>query len=69
METTLSFVGLGIPAPNVSLGVMISEGFKSFMISPYMTIIPAMVLAILMLSFNLLADGLKDAFDPKMKEM
>ena len=39
------------------------------MISPYMTIIPAMVLAILMLSFNLLADGLKDAFDPKMKEM
>lgn len=69
METTLSFVGLGIPAPNVSLGVMISDGFKSFMISPYMTIIPAMILAILMLSFNLLADGLKDAFDPKMKEM
>lgn len=69
METTLSFVGLGIPAPNVSLGVMISEGFKSFMISPYMTIIPAVILAILMLSFNLLADGLKDAFDPKMKEM
>ncbi len=69
METTLSFVGLGIPAPNVSLGVMISEGFKSFMISPYMTIIPALILAILMLSFNLLADGLKDAFDPKMKEM
>ena len=69
METTLSFVGLGIPAPNVSLGVMISDGFKSFMISPYMTIIPATILAILMLSFNLLADGLKDAFDPKMKEM
>lgn len=69
METTLSFVGLGIPAPNVSLGIMISDGFKSFMISPYMTIIPAMILAILMLSFNLLADGLKDAFDPKMKEM
>ena len=54
METTLSFVGLGIPAPNVSLGVMISEGFKSFMISPYMTIIPAVILVILMLSFNLL---------------
>lgn len=69
METTLSFVGLGIPAPNVSLGVMISDGFKSFMISPYMTIIPATILAILMLSFNLFADGLKDAFDPKMKEM
>lgn len=48
METTLSFVGLGIPAPNVSLGVMISDGFKSFMISPYMTIIPATILAILL---------------------
>lgn len=69
MEATLSFVGLGIPAPNVSLGIMISEGFKSFMISPYMTVIPALVLAVLMLSFNLLADGLKDAFDPKLKEM
>lgn len=69
LEATLSFVGLGIPAPNVSLGVMISEGFKSFMISPYMTILPAAVLAVLMLSFNLLADGLKDAFDPKLKEL
>lgn len=68
-ETFLSFIGLGIPAPDVSLGVLISEGFKSFMISPYMTLIPAVVLGILMLSFNLLADGLKDAIDPKMKEM
>lgn len=68
-ETFLSFIGLGIPAPDVSLGVLISEGFKSFMISPYMTLIPAFVLGILMLSFNLLADGLKDAIDPKMKEM
>lgn len=69
METALSFVGLGIPAPDVSLGVMISDGFKSFLIFPYMTIIPVIVLAILMLSFNLLADGLKDAFDPKMRTM
>ena len=68
-ETFLSFIGLGIPAPDVSLGVLISEGFKSFMLYPYMTLIPAVILGILMLSFNLLADGLKDAFDPKMKEM
>lgn len=69
METTLSFIGLGIPAPNVSLGVLISDGFKSFTVAPYMTLIPAFVLAVLMLSFNLLADGLKEALDPTMKEM
>ena len=69
METTLSFIGLGIPAPNVSLGVLISDGFKSFTVAPFMTLIPAVVLAVLMLSFNLLADGLKEALDPTMKEM
>lgn len=69
METTLSFVGLGIPAPDVSLGALISDGFKSFTIHPFMTLIPAVILALLMLSFNLLADGLKDALDPTMKEM
>ncbi len=69
METTLSFIGLGIPAPDVSLGVLISDGFKQFTVNPYMTLVPAFVLAILMLSFNLLADGLKEALDPTMKEM
>lgn len=68
-ETFLSYIGLGIPAPDVSLGVLISEGFKSFMAYPYMTLIPAAILGLLMLCFNLLADGLKDALDPTMKEM
>ena len=68
-EAFLSFIGLGIPAPTASLGTLINEGYKSILVSPYMVIIPVVILAVLMLSFNLLADGLRDAFDPKMKEM
>lgn len=68
-ESFLAFIGLGLQPPLASLGVLISEGFNSFLVSPYMVIIPVLVLAILMLSFTVLADGLRDAFDPKMKEM
>ncbi len=68
-ESFLAFIGLGLQPPLASLGVLISEGFKSFLVSPYMVAIPTIVLAILMLSFTILADGLRDAFDPKMKEM
>lgn len=68
-EAFLAFIGLGIPQPMASLGSLISEGFKSMTIYPYMIAAPVVVLAMLMLSFNLLADGLRDALDPKMKEM
>ncbi len=68
-EAFLAFIGLGVPAPLASLGSLISDAFKSFTTHPYMIIFPVIVLAVIMLSFNLLADGLRDAFDPKMKEM
>lgn len=67
-EAFLAFVGLGIPQPQASLGTLINDGFKTILITPYMVVIPVLVLAVLMLSFNLLADGLRDAFDPTMKE-
>lgn len=68
-EAFLSFVGLGIPVPQCSLGSLISEGFNSFTTHPYQIIPPIVVMALLMLSFNLTADGLREALDPKMKEM
>lgn len=67
-EAFLSFVGLGIPVPQCSLGSLISDAFNSFTTHPYQIIPPIIVLAILMLSFNLLADGLREALDPKFKE-
>lgn len=68
-EAFLSFVGLGVPAPLASLGSLISDAFKAFTAHPYMIVPSVVVLALLMLSFNLVADGLRDAFEPKMKEM
>ncbi|MBR2770277.1 MAG: ABC transporter permease [Solobacterium sp.] len=68
-EAFLSFVGLGIQPPQASLGSLISDGYKSLTIHPYQIAFPVVVLALLMLSFNLFADGLRDAFDPNMKQM
>jgi oligopeptide transport system permease protein len=68
-EAFLSFVGLGIPVPQCSLGSLISEGYNSFTTHPFQIIPPIVVMALLMLSFNLVADGLREALDPKLKEM
>ncbi len=68
-EAFLAFIGLGVPPPTASLGSLVNEGYKSILINPYMMFIPVVILAILMLSFNLLADGLRDAFDVRMKDM
>ena len=68
-EAFLSFVGLGIPVPQCSLGSLISDAFNSFTTHPYQIVPPIVVLALLMLCFNVLADGLREAFDPKLKEM
>lgn len=67
-EAFLSFIGLGIPAPQASLGSLIAEGYKSFTVYPYMIVFPIMVLTLLVLSFNLFADGIRDAFDPKQRQ-
>lgn len=67
-EAFLAMVGLGIPAPQASLGSLINDGFKTILVTPYQVVIPTVILGVLMLSFNLLADGLRDAFDPKMKD-
>jgi oligopeptide transport system permease protein len=68
-EAFLAFIGLGLQPPMASLGVLINDGYKSIFTYPHMVAAPVIVLGILMLCFNLLADGLRDAFDPKMKEL
>ncbi|BAL62444.1 oligopeptide transport system permease OppC [Melissococcus plutonius DAT561] len=67
-EAFLSFIGLGLRPPTASLGTLLNEGYKTFRFLPYLLWIPAVALSIIMICFNLLADGLRDAFDPKMKE-
>ncbi|MGM9987300.1 MAG: oligopeptide ABC transporter permease [Bacillaceae bacterium] len=67
-EAFLSFIGLGIAPPSASLGSLVNDGFKSIQTYPHMLFIPAVVISLLVLSFNLLADGLRDAFDPRMRK-
>jgi len=66
-EAFLSYIGIGISSPQASLGTLISDGQKNFQFLPYQMWYPAIVLIILMLAFNLLGDGMRDAFDPKSK--
>lgn len=68
-EAFLAFIGLGVPIPMASLGTLINDGYKSAMLYPYQVLLPAAVLSVLMLSFNLLGDGLRDAIDPQMRSM
>ena len=67
-EAFLSFIGIGIPAPNASLGTLINDGYKTFRFLPHLMWYPAGIMSVIMICFNLLADGLRDAFDPKIRD-
>lgn len=66
-ESFLSFLGLGVAVPMPSLGSLASEAINGLNTYPYLLFIPAILISLIILSFNLLGDGLRDAFDPKMK--
>jgi len=67
-EAFLSFIGLGVDPPTPSWGMMISEGAKVLRSYPFQAIYPGIALAIVMLAFNFLGDGLRDALDPRLKQ-
>ncbi|MCH5294532.1 MAG: ABC transporter permease [Treponema sp.] len=66
-ESFLSFLGLGVQAPMPSLGSLASAALNGFQSFPEKLFAPAFLIFIIILSFNLLGDGLRDAFDPKLK--
>ena len=66
-EAFLSFIGLGVNPPTPSWGMMISEGYQAMRSYPHLALFPGIALAISMLAFNFLGDGLRDALDPRMK--
>jgi oligopeptide transport system permease protein len=66
-EATLSFLGIGVRPPTATWGVMVNEGFVVFSTSPWPVMLPAFCIAIVMISFTFLGDGLRDALDPRMK--
>ena len=66
-ESFLSFLGLGVNAPMPSLGSRASAALNGLQSYPYRLFAPAIMISVIILSFNLLGDGLRDAFDPKLK--
>lgn len=67
-EAFLSYLGIGVSAPMASLGSLTSEALNSIQSYPYRIIFPALLISLIILSFNLFGDGLRDALDPKMKK-
>jgi len=66
-ESFLSFLGMGVAIPMPSLGSLASDAINGLNTYPYLLIAPSIMISLIILSFNLFGDGLRDAFDPKMK--
>jgi ABC-type dipeptide/oligopeptide/nickel transport system permease subunit len=66
-EAFLSYLGLGVPPPTPSWGYMAAEGYQSLQIAPHVTLVPAIALALTLVSLNAFGDGLRDAIDPRMR--
>ena len=67
-EAGLSYLGLGVQAPNPSIGMLLSDGQKVLMDYPYMILFPGIIIIALMLAFNLFGNGLRDAFNPNLRQ-
>ncbi len=65
LEATLSFLGVGLLAPAASWGIMLGDSVRYYRAAPTYLFIPGVTLMVLVLAFNLLGDGLRDAFDPR----
>lgn len=66
-EAYLSYLGLGVPLPMCSWGSLAQLGIENFRLYPWQLLIPAVCISLTMLAFNLFGDGLRDAFDPKLR--
>ncbi|NLB50183.1 MAG: ABC transporter permease [Clostridiaceae bacterium] len=67
-ESFLSFLGLGVAVPMPSLGSLASEARQGMQAYPYQLIFPAVIISLVVLTLNLIGDGLRDAFDPKLRK-
>ena len=67
VEAALSFLGLGVPPPTPSWGLMVSSGRDFLLVAPHIATIPGLAIMVAVLGFNLLGDGLRDALDPRLR--
>ena len=66
-EAALGFIGFGLPPPTASLGRLVSDGYNFIQLNYWVVVFPAAAIALLMLSFTFLGDGLRDALDPRSR--
>jgi len=67
-EAGLSFLGFGVPPPHATWGNILSDGKRFIFDAPWLTFIPGFAILIVVLSFNLFGEGLRDIFNPKLRE-
>lgn len=67
-ESGLSFLGFGVPPPDASWGNILSDGKRYIFDAPWLTVIPGTAILIVVLAFNLFGEGLREAFNPKLRE-
>jgi peptide/nickel transport system permease protein len=67
-ESGLSFLGFGVPPPNATWGNILSDGKRYIFDAPWLTLIPGTALLVVVLAFNLFGEGLREAFNPKLRE-
>jgi oligopeptide transport system permease protein len=65
VEAALAFIGLGIPPPHPSWGTLVNDGFRFINAAPHLVLTSTLAIAITMMSFTFIGDGLRDAFDPR----
>ena len=64
-ESTLAFIGLGVPPPTATWGGIIRDGFDNLLDAPWLSIFPSLAILAVMIALNLIGDGLRDATDPR----
>ena len=69
LESALSFLGVGIAIPTPSWGTMVAEGRAYLLSNPYISLVPGICIALLVISLNLLGDGVRDMMDPRLRGM
>jgi peptide/nickel transport system permease protein len=67
-ESTLAFIGLGVPPPTATWGGIIRDGFDNLLDAPWLSIFPSIAILLIMIALNLIGDGLRDATDPRMPQ-
>jgi ABC-type dipeptide/oligopeptide/nickel transport system permease subunit len=67
MEAGLSYIGIGITPPTATWGSMVNDGYKYLLTNPLISFVPGIAILLVVLAFNMVGDGLRDALDPRLR--